>query len=1005
MYKQRITGCLAIVILIAVFTRASAQREFGGMYTKERIANLRNNCDKYVWGKKLQTKAIANAKHWITISDEQLWGMVPGQALPRCIDVTLDRRKGKTKAIGCLVCGKKIFSFGNYPYEPDILNKPWKLTCPSCHNVFPTNDFGKYYQSGIDETGVFNPAKADRKLLYNTAHPDPKDPLHMFGVDDGYGYIDKDDQPHRFIGYFTYKYWDYLLNGIALLADAYLYTGDKIYAHKAAILLDRIADVYPDMEWKPYADAGWYNSDGGSNLGKIGGSISETGLAQSMATSYDKILSGTENDQQLYQFLLQQSKKYKLKSEKGTRKLLVDNIDEGILRTAFQAVLSKKIRGNQGMHQLTVATCAIALNTAPETTEWLDWLFSSTGGNIPWLMVNTMDHDGSTDEGAPNYTFLWGKMIARLADELKHYPAYTHHDIFKEFPHITPAFLLPYRLAIHGKAIPNSGDSGATGLVSSSGVDPQFMAQGYRYTRDPEIAVAAYKSNGNSAEVLGRDIYAADPDALSREIKQVAENTKVVPQNGYLVSGFGLAVLGADNKSSISLALNYGRTIKHAHPDMLNFDIWGFNNWLAPDQGYPEFATNWPSNQEWTGSTLSHNTVLVNKTPQKEIWSGKINFFKQLNGFAAVEIDGKKAYPGLKTYTRTMCLISSDSDAYAVDIVRVAGGDDHVYGFHGPPGLVNSEGLNLQLQTTGTYAGVNIEKGAKAAEGNFPIGYSYLYNVRADKNPPAQFMLDWKAAAGYRNVSDKDDIHLRYYALNQSADVALADGDPPQNKPGNPRKLDYVLIHNQGNNLNSTFVSVIEPYKTRPFIKSVKRLDDGKSTYVYLKVELMNGNTDLVLYNSLTDKTIKLANGPSMNGMVGYVRENDGKALAGALINGTSLAYNNFTLHSTGPLTGKVVTMNKQLSGGGWIVVDTKLPTDGSLNGQPIMVAANSERDACYTITSVEKYNNGSKIFCGPISFVRGSGESPKQYLYDFDEGAPFQIPSHAIWDSNITKE
>jgi len=103
------------------------------------------------------------------------------------------------------------------------------------------------------------------------------------------------------------------------------------------------------MDWKPYADRGWYHSDGGSGRGKIEGSIWETGVVQSLADSYDKILSGTQDDPALYTFLKRQSQKYELPKPKGTRALFVANVDDGILKTAFEAVLSLQIRGNQGM--------------------------------------------------------------------------------------------------------------------------------------------------------------------------------------------------------------------------------------------------------------------------------------------------------------------------------------------------------------------------------------------------------------------------------------------------------------------------------------------------------------------------------------------------------------------------------------------------------------------------------------------------------------------------------
>src|SRR5690606_34250806 len=282
------------------------------------------------------------------------------------------------------------------------------------------------------------------------------------------------------------------------------------------------------------------------------------------------------------------------------------NIDERILETAFEAVLSQQIRGNQGMHQLTVTMCAIALNKEPQTTQWLDWLFAPDGGAIPGLMISQLDRDGTSDEGAPGYSLMWGRLITELASWLADYPSYTKHNIFQDYPQFRATFLSAYRMAVLGIAVPNIGDSGETGLVTSKQVDPEFMAQGFYYTRDPEIAVAAYRANGNSALGLGRNIFLDDPDALGKEIQSIAETAGPRPEGGTLMSGFGLASLeSGTGPSGMALISNYGRTIKHAHPDMLNFDLFAFGHWLTPDHGYPEFATRWASNAEWTGSTIS----------------------------------------------------------------------------------------------------------------------------------------------------------------------------------------------------------------------------------------------------------------------------------------------------------------------------------------------------------------------------------------------------------------
>ena len=69
--------------------------------------------------------------------------------------------------------------------------KTYKVTCPHCNHDFPSNDFGAYYASGLDERGYFHEELADKSLLVNTTFSDkPAD----WGVDDGHGWLtgDKD---------------------------------------------------------------------------------------------------------------------------------------------------------------------------------------------------------------------------------------------------------------------------------------------------------------------------------------------------------------------------------------------------------------------------------------------------------------------------------------------------------------------------------------------------------------------------------------------------------------------------------------------------------------------------------------------------------------------------------------------------------------------------------------------------------------------------------------------
>lgn len=986
------------VLLLALWSSTCVARESGGHYTTERLHNVLANCAKYAWARKERDAATSAARVWVSKSDEILWNLIPGQQLPRTIDVSWDYNHPEKPRLGCLQCDEKIFNFGNYPYKPEIWKTPWKLTCPSCGVVFPTNDFGKYYRSGTDEHGLFNPAKADRSLLFNAAHPNPNDPLHKFGVDDGYGYIDSNGRAHKFIGYYAWKLWNEIMAGASSLSNAYVYTGDKRYARKAAIMLDRIADVYPDMDWNAYGKLGWYHSDGGSRKGKIGGRIWETWYIADLARSYDRIITSTRSHPELYKFLRAKSRQYKLPGAKGTRDALLQNIDDRLLRTSVESIFTGRIFGNDGMKQHAVAACALALNMQPESNAWLDWMFQPTGGELPQVIMGALDRDGTGAEGAPNYSLLWIDKLLAIGELLDLYPAYTSHSLFAEFPQLRHSFTAGWRMNVLGLTTPSIGDSGETGLLKKTQCEPKFIATGFKYYRDPAIARAAYEANRNSAKGLLREVFAKDPEQLGKALEKAARAT-TEPQSGSVnMPGFGLAKFEfGRGRTGSALWCYYGRNGGHGHYDQFNIGLHAFGVDLAPDLGYPEFATPaWPNRFGWHANTLSHNTVVVDGKPESESWDAEPEYYFSTPGFGAVELSSREAYPQCSTFARTLLFVNAGADnAYALDVFRVSGGSDHVLSFHGPPGRVAVEGVQLDAQSTGTYAGVDVPFAATGGT-SFPLGYSYLYNVERAAAPPAQFAVDWKAETGYRAVTAKDDVHVRVHMLNQNNELALADGDPPQNKVGNPRRIRYALAHRAGEKLNSTFVSVLEPYRDVPVLTTVTRLmtTPADDSIVAIRAELSDGSVDYLL-SSPDQTTVTLENGVSFAGRAAFVREREGVITSATLICGTQLDFKDVHLRGVPAYTGTVVQMEKDPGKPATVLVKGELPPASSIAGQHITFANDGKRNACYRIQSVEREGELTRINCGNTSFVRGfkaRRDYRQGYVYDFDEGTSYGI-------------
>lgn len=164
-------------------------------YTEEKIANARENVETYGWAKQMRDSAVREAEKYLDHGVEKLWEMVTPQSLPRSFAVNLE--------LGSPITGKEFLEeYGVYGWEADPLNDPWKLVDPSSGYKFPTNDFKSYYESGLNEHGIFDPKLADERYLVNDLYPEKGE---KWGVDDGFGWVDENGDKWTFIAY--YNHW------------------------------------------------------------------------------------------------------------------------------------------------------------------------------------------------------------------------------------------------------------------------------------------------------------------------------------------------------------------------------------------------------------------------------------------------------------------------------------------------------------------------------------------------------------------------------------------------------------------------------------------------------------------------------------------------------------------------------------------------------------------------------------------------------------------------------
>ncbi len=816
---------------LEVRTPAKSERTY---YTDERIDEIHDSLGS----------AVAAADGYLqNHSLAELWRFVPGQALPRSFSIHSQ-------------ASSAVYS------SP----QPWKVEVEieGEERLMPSNDFEAYYESGLDENGWFDPDLADQSLLVNELYPDKPDD---WGVDDGWGWIDDDGTHWTFIAH--YLHWHRFIQvrwRIQNLRDAYLYTGDPKYARAGLIIMDRLADIYPLLDISEHDTSVFRNSNGGTGTGKMVGRFWEANHIRQILAGYDAFFPLIEEgDASVVDFLSGKAEKYNLGAGRGTIEGIALNIEDNIVREILPSVKLARIRGDFG-NPAALAMAAVVLDE-PEgyTAEVLEFMMQSgglenidgewrtTGGGILPYLVDQTDRDGHADRGAPQYNRIYAGRMGVSADILQGYDAPPELNLAEH-----PKYLLmrdsQKALSMLDRYVPTIGDSYLTGNPTRHAHSPSpeesanLAGYGFSALRDGERDPETWPDDRRAAWVY-----------YGRNAMRDADGNRIAGG--------------------------------HAHRNALQLGLYGFGLDLAPDLGYPEQTGSWPKRVNWTANTISHNTVVVDAERQEGHWVGIPRHFEANEKVRFIDVEAPIVYPQTETYRRSTAMIRVDGkNSYLVDLFRVRGGSDHLFSFHGAEGPVELEGLNTETQPGGTYAGEDIplpghgeNTGYNNQVGN---GFNYLYNVRRAASPAGGFSVEWRIEDSWDVLpaDRKDGIRLRLTMLNDDLDeLALAHGDPPQHVDSdNPRRLNYMLARRQGDNLETSFTSVIEPYRGERFVRSVEALDivpadNGgpvpDSEARALRVELENGSTDTIVQSTNPGREYEVDGAFRFQGVFGVFRE------------------------------------------------------------------------------------------------------------------------------------
>ena len=559
-----------------------AARKLGrSYYTPERLRMARENLRKSPeLGENLKSPSFFE-----TMTDEQVFSFLPSWNLPRQCYSTWP----------CPSCGEKIYEKSAfYPWQ-HAARGAFKAVCPLCRKAFPTNDFtrddftsGDYPDDGwgFDPTG-----RRDRKQIAG------------------------------WVGFHNHHaMWQSTGAELKRLGERYLLLDDEPAAHKAALLLARLAYVYPgmDMTWQQvqtnYLRPGRLLLDG---------NWERTGLTVPAAQAYDAIFDTLDRDTALVKFL--RAKDPAIQSPADVKAL----IDTYLIQLfGWDWINNRLSGGNQGARERDAAYIAVCANMGAPSDAWIEKLFTKSynsgldkGGFDDEMLVNTLTREGITLVNGFDYALGYMSAKSGLAEILAgvqsaKWQARCNLYDDRQYPKLKAEYDAWTEMLVAGDHRPCYGDDanadGAKLPRGAASVRRTEYSRAYRRWPTDNLARALALAGKGAPDLFEPDVW----PQVETQVKPIGPRP---PLQSRVLDGVGFVFLesrpqAAKIEERAGLAFRYGYGAGHHHQDNLNVEFWARDAPLAPELGYPS----WAHPLGATGHVVHHNTGMIDRSPQYE---------------------------------------------------------------------------------------------------------------------------------------------------------------------------------------------------------------------------------------------------------------------------------------------------------------------------------------------------------------------------------------------------
>lgn len=440
-------------------------------------------------------------------------------------------------------------------------------------------------------------------------------------------------------------------------------------------------------------------------------------------------------------------------------------------------------------------------------------------------IAEAINDDGFLWEGAIAYHYYALDAYLHLAQyAYKHnvdlynvkVPDGTAEDGFNGEKSLKMMFDVPLYYAFPDMELPNIKDSGGKSFSSELRDYSSFYETYFKDDAHKNLYKAAIDiKNKNTQKAL---LYKDGTFALNgKHVK----GCSVFPTTGYVILRSRTNDI---NATSVNISYGpYGGG--HGHPDKLSIVVYANGETILPDFGKYDYGD--PMHVSWLKQTVSHNTVVVDETSQmpmeKEgasLWAfpkdndaGALERFDAYDDVKVVRIKNDRVYPGV-ALERTIIL----KDNELIDVYEVKSGAPHRYDY--------------VLHINGTLQNKSVLLNPVAKTLGKKSGYQHVKNIKETVMNGALESV-YKTEAGHYvkvlNVLDEE--------------TKMISGDTPSN----PKEKMLPVQIARREKSKTTYVSLIEPYKSESEIVSVKKINVKTDNILALEIQKKNIVERLVL--------------------------------------------------------------------------------------------------------------------------------------------------------------